>query len=153
MRVRVIGIIVVALTVLVWGFCFVTQPVRGNTGGAVVVLDRADGIREGTSVTYLGVDLGVVHRLTIHEGRVVADLRFRRDDAQLRQGDSVRVRLLGLLGDKVLDFVPGPRPARLLGPNDTLFAEQPPDIPPEAIIEAFLRTQRRDSGQVIAPPP
>lgn len=153
MRVQLVGIITTALALLVWGFFLATATVRGESRTAILVLDRAHGIREGTTVTYLGVDFGVVDQLTLHDGRVVAQLRIRRKGAELRRGDIIRVRTLGLFGDKALDLIPGPRDAAILGPSDTLFAVQPPEVPPEAAIEAFLRAQERATGRAGAAPP
>ena len=145
MRWQLIGTITVAIIGVIVAFVFATRPVREAASRAIVVLARADGIREGTKVTYLGVDFGHVERLSIRDGKVIADLRIHRSDAGLRRGDSIRVRADGIFGDWLLDIVPGPRNAPLLRPGDTLVAAVPRD-PSGAVLETFMRALLRDSA-------
>src|SRR5688500_15007260 len=138
---RLTGIIATALVILIVGFCFVTRDVRGGSRRAIVALPRADGIREGTTVTYVGVPIGQVDRLIIHDRRVVAHLLIRRTDVELRRGDSIRIGTLGLIGDRILELIPGPPGAPALAEGDTLLAASPNEIPREAVIEALKRLQ------------
>lgn len=110
-----------ALVVLGAAFVFASRRQHGDVRMVTAVLPQADGIREGALVTYLGLEIGYVDRLRIHNGRVIAELRIHRADAELRQGDTLRLRTLGIIGDKVLDVSPGIRSAPLLGPTDTLM--------------------------------
>ena len=126
-----------AVFVLVAALFFATRPVRGEVRYVTAILPRADGIREGTVVTYLGVEVGMVERLRLDDGRVVVDLRIHRDDATMRRGDTLRARTLGPIGDKALDWIPGPRTSPFLGPGDTIVAVQVPEIPPDALLEAL----------------
>ena len=144
-RERLVGIIVTALVILVVGFCFATRDVRGPRRSAIVAIPRADGIREGASVTYLGVRVGEVERLVIDDRRIVLHLAILRSDVELRRGDSVRIATLGLLGDRVLELVPGPASAALLGLGDTLTAV--------SSREGAQRLQARDSGPTGVPTP
>jgi ABC-type transporter Mla subunit MlaD len=125
MRWQLVGTIAVAIVGVVVAFVFATRPVREAASRATVVLARGDGVREGTRVTYLGVDFGHVERLAIRDGKVIVELRVHRSDAALRQGDRVRLRTQGIIGDRLLDVVPGPPGAPLLGPGDTLFSDAP----------------------------
>jgi ABC-type transporter Mla subunit MlaD len=142
MKVLLVGIITTALVLLGLGFCMATRQVVREEGRAIVVLDRGHGIREGTSVTYLGVQFGVIDRVALHDGRVVAELRIEERGATLRKGDGIAVQSLGIFGDKVLDVVPGPRTAPILGAADTLFTVQPPEVSPEDLLEAWSRGVR-----------
>jgi ABC-type transporter Mla subunit MlaD len=104
--------------------------VRSNAPGrreVVVALPSAPGLREGSPVTYLGVDAGAVKRIDLSTGRAVVTLGIRRSDVVLRADDVVRLRIVGLLGDEVVDIMPGPRSARLVTARDTLV------VPPERI--------------------
>jgi phospholipid/cholesterol/gamma-HCH transport system substrate-binding protein len=130
---------------------------RPGLGGSRVlaVLPRADGIREGATVTYLGLDVGRLEKLWIDDGRLLAELRIHRADAKPRRGDTLHLRLYGLFGDRSLDIVPGPLSAPWLGPGDTLVAVKAPGDPLEAISKALRRGTTIDSGQtpsVAAPP-
>ena len=116
-----------------------TIPAWGTGQRIVVVLPRADGVREGGSVTYRGLLVGRVERLRIIEGRVVAHIEFEHEDVELRVADTIRARTLGLLGDKVLDITPGPRTAPLVRATDTLVALQAPEIPLDAMSDSLLK--------------
>ena len=155
-REQLVGIIVTALVILVVGFCFATQDVRGPRRSAIVAMPRADGIREGAGVTYLGVRVGEVERLVIDDRRIVLHLLIQRPDVELRRGDSVRIATLGLLGDRVLELVPGPAGAPLLGPGDTLTAVSSREVPAAgSLIEGLGRLEAGDSSGKSArtPPP
>jgi ABC-type transporter Mla subunit MlaD len=97
-------------------------------------------------VTYLGVDFGHVERLAIRDGKVIVELRVHRSDAALRQGDRVRLRTQGIIGDRLLDVVPGPPGAPLLGPGDTLFSDAPSREPSGEALEALMRALLLDSA-------
>ena len=148
-----VGLIVVALMILVWGFFLTSGRFRDESGRAVLVLDRGHGINRGTPVTYLGVEFGSVERVELENGRVIVELRFRRESAQLRSGDSIRVIGFGLFGDKVLDLVPGPRTAPVIGPGDTLFVMQPPEVPAATVIEPFFGPTGKRQAPANSPPP
>jgi mannose-6-phosphate isomerase-like protein (cupin superfamily) len=84
------------------------------------VLPGDDGIRVGTRVSYLGIEIGRVEHLHIDERPVVADLRITRPDAALRHDDRLRVHRVGLIGDRELEVVPGSGAGRVLHDGDTL---------------------------------
>ena len=125
MKVRLVAIIVVALGILYWGVHIVSRDVRRSSSRIVVVLPSADGVREGAAVSYLGLSIGVVDHLEVHGGGVVVEVRIQRDDVDLRRGDAVRLKTLGILGDRQLEIVPGPPSAPPIGPGDTLYAMTP----------------------------
>lgn len=125
MRLRLWLTIAAALVIAGGAFVFATRPQRGKQQLVIAVLPRANGVREGMPVTYQGLDIGYVERLRLDRGRVVAELRIRRADTEIRRGDTIRLRTLGLLGDRSLDFSPGARSAPLVGATDTIFAVIP----------------------------
>lgn len=88
----------------------------------VAVLPNAAGLKEGASVTYRGVEVGTVENISFSDTAVQIKLHFTRSDVPLRVGDQVRIATLGLLGDKIVDIVPGPVSARALSHADTLGA-------------------------------
>jgi phospholipid/cholesterol/gamma-HCH transport system substrate-binding protein len=92
------------------------------------------GVREGSQVTVAGLPAGIVTRLEVTPVRgdsataVAARIRMNPEQfALLRADASSRVRALGLLGDRLLDFAPGTPSRPPLSPTDTLvvtsFAE------------------------------
>jgi phospholipid/cholesterol/gamma-HCH transport system substrate-binding protein len=122
MKVRLIAIIVVALGILYWGVYMVSRDVARGYSRIIVVLPSADGVREGAAVSYLGLSIGVVDHLELHDGRAVVEVRLQRQDVDLRTGDVVRLKTLGILGDRQLEIVPGPPSAPPMRAGDTLFA-------------------------------
>ena len=108
----------------------------------VVLLPEAPGIREGSRIEYLGVDVGEVTRVafvrdTVGPPRVALHLQLSRDSVPLRAADSIRVRNLGLFGDQALSIVPGPSNAQALSRGDTLLAATDP-LPPRPELAKFL---------------
>ncbi len=92
------------------------------------------GIREGSQVMVAGLPAGIVSKLSVtptnHDSATVVSARVKMNAEQfalLRDDTRSRVRALGLLGDRVLDFTPGSPNRRALRDTDTLdvlsFAE------------------------------
>lgn len=97
----------------------------------VTLLENANGLREGGTVTVAGQLAGVVKRIEFlpPDGDTTRNLRVVMEmNAELRQqvrGDSrVKLKSLGLLGDKVLDISPGTPRHPVLTAGDTV-----PSIP------------------------
>ncbi|HVE79056.1 MAG TPA: MlaD family protein [Gemmatimonadaceae bacterium] len=118
MTVRLFLMLLVAAATIV---AVLIAAVRDRRGRAVIaVLEYGGGLREGAGVAYAGVPAGQVERIDLSSGRVVLRLWLRRPDVVLRTGDSVQLRTLGPVGDRIVDIRPGPRSAPPLGPGDTL---------------------------------
>ncbi|MCC7053640.1 MAG: MCE family protein [Gemmatimonadaceae bacterium] len=88
------------------------------------------GLRAGSQVTVAGLPAGVVSALTVtpvrgNSGTVVAArVRMKAEQFALLHDDSrSRVRALGMLGDRLLDFSPGTPSRRALRETDTLVVE------------------------------
>lgn len=109
--------VVAALAMTVWRSERTVQRAR-------TVLGHSGGLREGSAVTYRGVEVGFVSRMAFDTNGLAVDLDFRQE-VPLRTGDSATVRSLGLLGDMTIDIVPGPPGAPLLPPNGLLPARSP----------------------------
>jgi phospholipid/cholesterol/gamma-HCH transport system substrate-binding protein len=88
------------------------------------------GLREGSQVSVAGLPAGIVSKLAVapahHDSAVVvvARIRMNADQFKLLRDDSrSRIRALGLLGDRLLDFTPGSPARRALTASDTLDVE------------------------------
>lgn len=88
------------------------------------------GLRTGSQVTVAGLPAGVVGALAVtsvrHDSATVVTARIRMNPGQfalLRRDSRSRVRALGLLGDRLLDFTPGTPTAPALRETDTLSVE------------------------------
>lgn len=95
-----------------------------------VRLEDGLGLREGSQVTVAGLPAGIVKALTVASVRhdsgtvVAARVTMNADRFALLRADSrTRVRALGLLGDRLLDFTPGTPGRPALKPTDTLDVE------------------------------
>ena len=128
-QVRVGGLILVAIAIL--GAAFYTLGRAANLFSSryelIAYLPNANGLRQGGSVTLAGQLVGTVKRIdflpvdfdTTRNLRVIARVdRAVRD--QIRQDSDVRLRTMGLLGDKVLDISPGTPKFAVLNAGDTL---------------------------------
>jgi phospholipid/cholesterol/gamma-HCH transport system substrate-binding protein len=97
----------------------------------VTLLKNANGLREGGSVTVAGQLAGVVKRIeflppdgdTTRNLLVVMEMNRELRD-QVRTDSRVKLKSLGLLGDKVLDISPGTPRHAVLSPGDTV-----PNVP------------------------
>jgi phospholipid/cholesterol/gamma-HCH transport system substrate-binding protein len=131
LRVGIVSIAVLALLVLAVMRVNAAGSVFGRGAEFTVALRDGLGLREGSQVTIAGLPAGVVQSLDVarptnggQPSGVVARIRMRADRfAMLRKDSRSRVRALGLLGDRVLDFTPGSSAAPALRDTDTLAVE------------------------------
>jgi phospholipid/cholesterol/gamma-HCH transport system substrate-binding protein len=101
----------------------------GSTSTLFVQVSDGIGLRAGGQVTLLGQPAGVIRAVRIVPARtasapsVVVETAINADAfAALRADGDARVRALGLLGDRVLDLVPGTVGAGARRAGDTLRA-------------------------------
>ena len=115
----VLAAVIVGAAVLAW---------RSRDLRLVAVLPATDGLKAGGAVVHsTGMLIGTVERMRIRGRRVIAEFRIDAPgvDVDLRHGDSVRVRRLGM-NDKVLEVVPGDASSPRLERGDTVFYSPPP---------------------------
>lgn len=128
-QLRVAGVILVALGIVGLAAYKLSQAANLFTKRyeLVAFLQTANGLRQGGSVTLAGQLVGTVKEIdflpvdfdTTRNLRVV--FRVDRNVREQIRGDSeVRLRTMGLLGDKVLDISPGTPTFPALAPGDTL---------------------------------
>lgn len=105
----------------------------------VTFLPEAPGLRIGGSVMLAGQTAGSIKDITFMpvDGDTARNLRvvLSIDESlreQVRSDSKVKLRTLGLLGDKVLDIKPGTPRYAALQPNDTLAVE--PSVDLDAVI-------------------
>lgn len=121
---RLLALILVSTAVIISVFVLVTRPDRHPH--IVAVLPYADGIRVGGAVTLFGMKIGQIEKVRIDGRRILADFQLTESDIGLRRHDSVRVRALGLAGDKVLEIVRGDLSAPPMEDGDTIYFALPP---------------------------
>jgi phospholipid/cholesterol/gamma-HCH transport system substrate-binding protein len=120
-------LVVVSLVVLAAGVLWIS----GTDLGAEVtplhaVTSDAGAVASGDPVTYLGVEVGTVSRVTIDGRRVVVDLEVRRMDS-LPVDTRATIRPSGFLGGSVVQLDPGSAP-ELLQAGDTIQASTVPEL-------------------------
>jgi phospholipid/cholesterol/gamma-HCH transport system substrate-binding protein len=126
--------IVAAVALAVIAFAIMRLDTVGSLFGRpvefTVRLSDGLGLRDGSQVTVAGLPAGVVRSLAVAPVRnneatvVAATIRMRPEQFALLRADSrSRVRALGLLGDRLLDFSPGTPSRAPLRATDTLDAE------------------------------
>ena len=132
MQLRV-GLVAVAVLAAL-GFAILRLDAVGSFFGSpvefTVRLGDGLGLRVGSQVTVAGLPAGLVTRLSVtparHDSSTVVAARIRMNAEQfalLRENTRSRVRALGLLGDRLLDFTPGSPNRKALRPTDTLDVE------------------------------
>jgi phospholipid/cholesterol/gamma-HCH transport system substrate-binding protein len=106
----------------------------------VTLLGNASGLREGGSVTVAGQLAGTVEHIELlpPDGDTTRNLRviMELDESlrqQVRQDSRVKLKSLGLLGDKVLDISPGTPRYAALSAGDTVPSL--PSVDYEQVIE------------------
>ncbi len=95
-----------------------------------VRLDSANGLLIGTPVKFSGVDVGEVRMIDILPGTKAGEPTIELtlwviQELQLYQDDQVLIGLLGILGEKYIEILPGPNRDQVLQPNEVLIATKP----------------------------
>ena len=96
----------------------------------VALLPNASGLREGGSVTVAGQLSGIIKSIDFlpADGDTTQSLKVimnvdERIREQIRSNSRIKVRTMGLLGDKTLDISPGTVPNAIMEAGDTLEVE------------------------------
>jgi phospholipid/cholesterol/gamma-HCH transport system substrate-binding protein len=95
----------------------------GSTTGYSALFNNVSRLKPGDSVRVAGVKIGAVNQVSLRDDKKVL-VTFRADrKVVLTTGTRAMVRYLNLVGDRYLDLVDGPGPARVLAPGSQI----PPD--------------------------
>jgi ABC-type transporter Mla subunit MlaD len=151
MRPLVIGALTVAGVALaaVGALTVVRGPGRAAREHALL-LASAPGLREGGPVTYRGLDVGRIRTITLTNTGVLVTFGLERTDLVLRAADSARLATQGLLGDKVVDILPGDHRAGALPPGAMLPVRPLPELDAVAQLVRDLAACR-DTSRRAAP--
>lgn len=95
-----------------------------------VQLDSASGLLIGTPVKFSGVDVGEIRMIDIlseaKAGEPTIELTlWVIQELQLYQDDQVLIGLLGILGEKYIEILPGPNRDQVLQSDQALIATKP----------------------------
>ena len=95
-----------------------------------VLIDSAGGLSAGTPVKFAGADVGEVQRIAIRSplppGQPPIELvLWLSQGLTLYADDQVLVGMLGILGEKYVELLPGPQRTQSLQPGDALVAVSP----------------------------
>lgn len=130
LRVGLFAAIVLALVAFVILRLDAVGSIFGRPVEFTVRLGDGLGLREGSQVTVAGLPAGIISDLavaSVHpDSATVVSARVKMSAEQfelLRQDSRSRVRALGLLGDRLLDFTPGTPRKPALKVTDTLDVE------------------------------
>lgn len=123
-----------AIRLTVFALALTTCTRAGDDRVIHSVIPNASGVRDGATVTFRGVEVGRVERVTFDSSGVRLAIRIVRADMPLRAQDRVAVRSMGLFGDMQVEIQPGPLSAPPVGDGATL-----PAAPADTL--AGLRTE------------
>lgn len=95
-----------------------------------VLIDSAGGLSAGTPVKFAGADVGEVERIAIRSplppGEPPIELTlWLSQEVTLYADDQVLVGMLGILGEKYVELLPGPQRTHPLQPGEALIAVSP----------------------------
>ena len=84
--------------------------VRGSGGGytAEVVMPAATNLVKGSPVQIAGATVGSVKNLEVKDGKAVVTVSVDDAHAPLHDGTKARISYKALLGERILDLLPGP---------------------------------------------
>lgn len=104
-----VGFLVLIVSVLVAILSLQATEDPGFVGGSKMLffrLDDASGLIQRGAVKVAGINVGVVKKITLDQGKARLDLSIRRD-VPITTSARVEVRPNGILGDKYIEVVPG----------------------------------------------
>ncbi len=95
-----------------------------------VIFNYVSGIDVGASVSLSGVEIGEIKKMEIIYNEKLKKTQvdigvWIRGKTILRKNSVAKIKSLGMLGQKCLDFTPGSRDNPALKEGDTLFGEDP----------------------------
>lgn len=76
--------------------------------GATVVMPAASNLVEGTAVEIDGHDAGTIERISTRDGKAIVEVTVDDAFAPLPDGTTARIRWKALLGERILEVIPGP---------------------------------------------
>jgi len=92
------------------------------------VFRDVSGVESGTAVRMAGIKVGVVERVTLTpDNRAEVVLRIR-EGTRVRRGSYVRISSVSLLGDRIVEILPGPRSAPPVRDGARLPSAETPEI-------------------------
>jgi ABC-type transporter Mla subunit MlaD len=99
-----------------------------------VAFPDTQGVKKDTSVFYRGIQVGKVERIYLQSAssdqdtEVVLDIVLANASAKVREKDIIRATAFGLLGDRVIDIVPGASSSPLVASGSKLRGEIQPSL-------------------------
>ena len=110
-----VGLLVLAALVVFAAGIFLVgdrQQLFARKNSYTVKLDSTSGIARGGSVQLNGVNVGQVQRVTLPEDPSITQITVevsvdRRFSSRIREDSLVRIKTLGLLGDKYIEISSG----------------------------------------------
>ncbi|MDQ6885919.1 MAG: MlaD family protein [Gemmatimonadota bacterium] len=136
-----VALVVIALAIVVAGVVAARRP--GTEKRIYALVPAGTGTRSEVTVSYLGVTVGRVSAVRDEPPNVRLTLDLFRRDLPLREGDTVHVRRLGVLGDNLIDIAGGPRSEPLLRDGGVLTVSTTPSPIPRQFGLPRLRDRMR----------
>lgn len=107
-----LGLAALAVFVLMIGS---SSQLLSKKSGFITHFPNASGLKKGDTVTYLGVQVGYVDSFDIGGGKdpVEVEVHFKVDEVAAKNfttNHRVKIAMLGILGDKYIEVIPGKTP-------------------------------------------
>ncbi len=112
-----LGLTVLALFILMIGS---SSQLLSKKTDFITRFPNASGLKKGDTVNYLGVQVGYVEHFHIGEGNAQVVVHFRVDESVgkiFTSSHRAKIAMLGILGDKYIEVIPGKSPGTPLAPG------------------------------------
>lgn len=135
-----VGLFVI-LGVLCTGYLFVVlgeiSIVREKRYPVYAFFSSVSGLKKGAKIEMVGVQIGMVSKVSIDKERLLAQVEFRIDkNIELCEDVIASVKTSGIIGQKYIDILPGGSDV-MLKPGDKIFnTESSLDL--ESLVRKFI---------------
>lgn len=111
--------------VLAWMIIWVGHIDFNNEGYPVQALfQQVDGLVEGNSVRYAGVEVGKVTGVIVTPQGIMVQMQLK-PGSTIPEGSKFTISSMGLLGEKFIEIIPNPHAARALGAGEQVVGIDP----------------------------
>lgn len=120
-NIKVGGVAIIAFVLLIAAYAYIHSiQLAARSYELNVIFKDAQGVDRGTPVMMSGVKIGLVDRVSLTDAnKAMVTVRVRAD-REIPPGSAVRLASSSLLGDKYVEFLPGPPSSKRIPPGDIL---------------------------------
>jgi len=128
-----IGVMVTAVLIILFMLTVKSGDFNFKKEGYTVKVrfSNIDGIGLSSPVMLNGLEVGLVKKIEIYEGKDEIKLEltvFLEEHVKLREGSQAYVKNMGFMGEKYVGLTPGNRHGKILSENAVIIGDDPADL-------------------------